>query len=627
MVKSMTFGQLMLSDLLPEDLYQPGMAVNKKKLSSILGELAKRDPDSYKDVVFKLMRLGLKTGEASGGASFGIQDLKTPPEVKKYQQEIEAQIAGILDETEDGKERKSRILEVLTQARQKMTDVVYDTGKLSSNKFTLQLEGAGRGNKGSFASLHGGDIMVQNASGDNVPVPITRGYSQGQSLGQYLATSYGGRAGIVATKLSVGSSGYLSKLLQQAAHRLVVVDDEDREPVGHDRGLAVDPDDEDNVGAVLARSVGKFEAGTVIKPSMLNGLKKESKGRKILVRSPISSSSLDGGVYAKDVGIREFNRFPKRGEHVGLPSAQSIGEQVTQASLSAKHSAGAASGVSATPGLSGFDLVERLVNPPKEGRGLAAHSQVDGVVKSIKEAPQGGYYVNVSGEDHYVSPEFKATVKVGDRIEAGDVITDGIPDPAEAMRHKGIGEGRRYFVESLRRGLKEAGFPVSRRNLELLARGLNDRVQVDEPFADFQPGSVVSYSRVERLYKPRKDAVVDSPDALHGNYLEVPTAHLTVGTRITPSIAKQLSEVGINQITAHSKPAPFTPRVTRAADILQTDDDFMTRFLGSHLQKSFLDSVYTGAESDENSTSFVPVRASGLSLGRTPLTISKPEEV
>lgn len=620
MSDEVTFGQLMLADILPADLYRPGMPVDKKKLGSILTELGKRDPELYKDAVFKLMRLGLAAGESVGGASFSLADLKTPPEVRKYQAEVRQKVADILDSTPDPKERRTRIVSLLEDAARRMPELVNEIGEKTGNKLTYQLKAADRGNKGSVSAMLGGSVLARNASGDPIPVPILRGYSQGQTFGEYFVTGYEGRAGIVATKLSVGSSGYLSKLLQQSAHRLMVEADDDDNPIGENRGLLVEADDADNVGAVLARDYGKFKRGDVITPSMLTGLKRESGG-KILVRSPMASSSLTGGVFAKDVGKREFNRLPRRGEHVGLPAAMAIGEQVTQQALSSKHGV-SAKGKDLTPGLKGFDLVERLVNPPKEGRGLAIHAQRDGKVSAVSEAPQGGMYVTVDDEEHYVSPEFKPLVKVGDIVEAGDVITDGIADPAEAVKHKGIGEGRLYFMNSLRRALAEGGTSVQRRNLELLARGLVDRVQVNEKYGEFEPGDITSYSRFERLYKPREDAARTAIEMAEGRYLEVPTTHLTIGTRITPKTVRHLKEAGVKEIVTHTSPAPFTPRVTRAADLLQTDDDYMTRFLGSHHQKSFLDSVHTGASSDEESTSFVPVRAAALNLGRTPLTLS-----
>ncbi len=617
---TMTFGQMMLADILPADLYHPGMPVNKKQLSSIMSEVAQRSPEQYGEISKKILRLGLKVGQSMGGASFGLKDLQASKEIELRQHDMQERVRDILGSEPDPKLRRQKISQYLRGELGQMSKTVYDDSVRTGNRFALQLEGAGRGNRGSLMSLRGGDVLATDSAGNDIPIPLNRSFTQGLTPGQYHATAYGARRNISSTKLAVGSSGYLSKLIQQAAHRLAVVDDDDRTPTGQRRGFMVDADDADNVGALLAEDVGPYKRDTPITPSMLGRLKRESD--EILIRSPIASSSLDGGVYAKDVGVREFGRLARRGEHVGMPAAQAIGEIVTQASLSSKHSGAAGADASVTPGLSGFALIDRLMNPPKEGRGLAAHAQLDGRVESIKDAPQGGQYVMIHGQGHYVAPGFKTEVKVGDRIEAGDVLSNGIPDPTQIINHKGIGEGRRYFVTSMRRGLDEAGFPVARRNIELLARGLVDRVRVDHEFGDFIPGSLVSYSRVEKTYQPREDSQDMDVGSAEGRYLEEPVLHYTVGTRMTPNTIKRMQSAKINRVRTHKEPAPFSPVSVRGADILQSDPDFMTQFLGSHLQKSLTNSIQLGAESDEDSTSFVPVRASAINLGRTELTKS-----
>lgn len=1007
----MTFGQMMLADILPPDIYQPGVAVNKKRLTDMMSQVAQRYPDRYADIAHRLVRLGLKSGESMGGASFGLKDLATSPAVLARQEEIRNQMKELLDNTPEDQQQEA-IVKLLRRHSQEVPELVYRDGVANKNRFTLQLEGAGRGNKKSLASMMAGDILVENSVGDPIPVPISRGYGQGQTLGQYYATAYGARRGITATKLSVGSSGYFSKLLQQAGHRLVVVgDDDDKADPDEQRGLLVDAADPDNVGALLARDIGPYRRNTVITPSMLTALHRLGNGQ-VLIRSPIASSSLSGGLYARDVGVREFGRLARRGEHVGNPASQAIGEQVTQMSLclaegtlvrmadmttkqiqdvvpgdrvlgadtncnafpvrvlntfkngdkevyrtefrypyqtrpmllessldhkllssrfttgqksdadnyiptvspvgrsgskvyahpveriqcetepgpgrdfafligyligngcytepvtrggggpmlscdsestlvclqeaaakfgysvnfhkgsqcyyrlvmdtqtidqrdaatgrvlpgvrnifkkwlrdrgmwckysyekvlpedvkrwdddslrgilqglfasdgtayelesagyphvgygstsrelveqimwllqfrvgvypgelatsrlgdrkrvmhsinishlcllrrfldwigtipgdrgvrlhrsvsaaeslrqrgvgyyarrhsqnrvgvmptydlevdhpdhlfvlanglivsnSAKHSGGAAGDEKTQPGLSGFALVERLANPPKEGRGLAIHAQHDGKVQDVRPAPQGGTYLTIGGKEHYVPADFTMTVRQGDVVEAGDELTDGVADPAEVVRHKGIGEGRRYFVNSMRRALQESGAPVDRRNLELLATGLINRVRVDRQFGEFMPGSLVSYGRVEKLYRPRKDSQRTALEGAAGRYLERPALHYSIGTRLTPKILDGLKRGGIKEVVSHTEAPPFTAVPVRAADALQSDPDFMTQFFGSHLQKNLLKSIQAGGESDENSTSFVPLRAGGVNLGRPGFLLS-----
>ena len=41
------------------------------------------------------------------------------------------------------------------------------------------------------------------------------------------------------------------------------------------------------------------------------------------------------------------------------------------------------------------------------------------------------------------------------RAKAGDVLSEGVPNPAKLALHKGIGEGRRYFVQQYKKILKD----------------------------------------------------------------------------------------------------------------------------------------------------------------------------
>lgn len=407
-----------------------------------------------------------------------------------------------------------------------------------------------------------------------------------------------------------------SKLLQQAGHRIVVTADDDDRPIGRKRGLLVETDDHSNIGALLADDYGPFPRNTPITPRIQAALRKMGLG-EILVRSPITGSSVQGGVYAKDAGLRENGQLAAIGDSIGQQASQAIGEIATQQKLGAKHVGGRLGAKSGTPGLQGFDLVEKLTNLSENNRGFATHAQADGVVRSIREAPQGGKYVQIGEDEHYVAPGFEVTVKPGQSIEAGLPISNGVPNPAMVLKHRGIGEGRHYMVNSLRQALGRD--KVDRRQLELLATGLIDRVRFSEEYEDFLPDDVVPYSRVERMYTPREDSEERSPTAANNYYLEEPVAHYSIGTRVTPSIAATMSKLKIPAVRVHKNPTPFQPEVTRGLDLLSSDPDWMTRFLGSNLKKSFLSAVHYGAESDEEGTSFVPSRARAVDFGRLPL--------
>lgn len=279
---------------------------------------------------------------------------------------------------------------------------------------------------------------------------------------------------------------------------------------------------------------------------------------------------------------------------------------------SSKHSGGVAG---ALKGVSGFKLLNQLTQVPKTFPGGAAHSQLDGKVDSVSEAPQGGHYVTVHGEQHYVAQGQDVTVKPGQQVEAGDTLSEGIPNPAEIVQHFGIGEGRRRYVDQFSRAAKSAGFSPHRRNLELIARGLINHVRLTDEVGDYVPDDVVPYSTIAGDYQPREDHQRVTPRQAVGKYLEQGVLHHTIGTRIRPSMLEELERHGVKSVAAHHEPPPFESVMVRGQDNLSKDPDWMTRMFSSHQEKNLLRGVHRADVSDPHGTSFVPSLAQGLGFG------------
>ena len=205
-------------------------------------------------------------------------------------------------------------------------------------------------------------------------------------------------------------------------------------------------------------------------------------------------------------------------------------------------------------------------------------------------------------------------------MEAGDVVSSGIPNPAEIVRHKGVGEGRQYFVKSFGDAYSASGLGAHRRNIELLARGLINHVRLSDEVGDYVPDDVVPYSSLEHIYKPRVGSKISNPSSAKGRYLERPVLHYSIGTKMRPSVLKELKQFGIKQVETHHAPAPFQPEMVRAAASISYDPDWMTRMLGSGQKKSLLTAVHRGGTSTTEGTSFVPALAAGDTFGRSGLS-------
>lgn len=608
-----TVGQLIVNEILPPDMRDPTRVLDKKTLAKLLSELAKRHPEKYREISYKLGKLGREAAFTSGGNSFGLKHMRRAASGIKRRATLKTAMDAVLnDETMPDKQREDALIKLTGDLMKTQQDEIFEESMAEKNPLALQLIGAGRGNKMNLASLRGSDGLYQDHRDRIIPVPVLRSYSQGLSPIEYWAGTYGARQGVMALKFATQDAGYFGKQLNQIAHRmLVTAPDRDQDPVTP-IGLPVDINDDDSEGALLARDTGPYKRNTILTPKILSDLRKLGL-KRLLVRSAAVSGSPDGGVYARDVGVREFNRLPVTGENIGLAAAQSLSEPLSQAQMGAKHTGGVAGEAKA---VSGFDYVNQLVQVPKTFKGGAAHADIDGTVQKIEPAPAGGTFVTIDGTKHYVSAGYKVTVNTGDKIEAGDVISEGEPNPYIITKHKGIGEGRRYFIDAFKNAMQSAGLKAHRRNIELLSRGLINHVRLTDEIGDYAPDDIVPYSALESGYQPREGFKTLNPKASVGKFLERPYLHYSIGTKVKPSMLKSFEEFGINTVDAHDEPPPFEPEMIRGMANLQHDPDFMTRMFGSGLKGGLLDAVHRGGSSSETGTSFVAGRARAVDFGR-----------
>ena len=330
-------------------------------------------------------------------------------------------------------------------AYRKLYDKVYSETKkqaytladAAGNGFAMQVKSKARGNQDQLSAMINTPGVYKDPSGRTVPLFIRHSYAEGLTPAEYWAGSYGARTGVVSTKFATAKAGELGKLLSSASIEQVVTEDD----CNTINGIPVDVTDKDNVGCVLARDVGSYKAGDIITKQIMTDLEKKGID-KIIVRSPVTCNAKNG-ICSHCAGVRETGKLPEIGYNLGLNSASALAERIAQGSLNTKHSGKKIEG----SGYSGFDMLKRMATIPEHYADKATVAEHDGKIDKIEDAPQGGKYIYVNEEKHYVPPNYAILVKQGDEVEAGDQLSDGVISPADAVRLKGIGEGRRYFTE------------------------------------------------------------------------------------------------------------------------------------------------------------------------------------
>jgi hypothetical protein len=349
----------------------------------------------------------------------------------------------------------------------------------------------------------------------------------------------------------------------------------------------------------------------------LKDLSEEKDLDEIVVRSAVTCEASRGGVCSHCAGVREKNRLPSIGENVGLPASQALSEPLTQALLSSKHSAGVANARKVT----GFKAINAMFQVPEIFPNKATLSFEEGTVEKIEELPQGGFNVIVNGKGHYVSPDSTITVKPGDQVEAGDTMSDGLVNPAEVSELKGIGQGRLSFIKNVKDVFSDNGINANRRNIEIVARAAVDHVKVVDPdeTSNYLPDEIVRYGSFLRSYQPSEGAMEIDPDNASGKYLERPVLHYSIGTKITPSVVKNLKKFGESKLLVSDKKPSFEPQMIRLMDSPSFNDDWMSQFGSSYIQKNLKKNVVSGeSTSDIHGLHPLPALAYGREFGKPP---------
>ena len=285
-------------------------------------------------------------------------------------------------------------------------------------------------------------------------------------------------------------------------------------------------------------------------------------------------------------------------------------------SNSAKHSAGMTKDKKS---YSGIPALQQFTQSPEKYKDRAVVSELDGVVDAIEPADQGGTYITVSGKKHYIQPGHDPEVKVGDKVEAGDFLSEGLPDIEDTVRLKGLGAGRKLYATRLNQLLSDSGVKADPRNTEIIARGALRHVVVKgaDGFGDYEPDDVIDYEVAEQSYKMPDTTQAMKPTAAVGKYLQAPFLHYTVGTRITPNVAKDLESNGYNTVYADTKTPEFEPEMVRLRTASHTTRDWLASLGTSYLTKQLQDSATRGDDTNIlHNKDYRPRLAYGVGFGQ-----------
>lgn len=600
--------QLLVNSQLPPDLRDYNREFDSKSLGSLMAEVARKYPDQYERISKAISDIGRKASYFQG-ESLTLNDNRPVIDRDKILAEMDIEIDEAKRTSLDKDDFDSKKIGIWSKFNDRIQKETSTEALARKNNLAYSVMSGARGKPAQLKMMLSTPGLYTDAQDNIIPLFVRTSFAEGLRPAEYLAGTYGARKSVLSTKKATAKGGDLAKQMVQSAANLVVSEND----CGAANGIDLDSDDKSLRGRVLARDAGNIPAGTVLDKNSLANIRKQG-AEKIIVRSAMTCQSKEG-VCARCMGLNALGKFPARGDAVGITAAQSIGEPITQGALNVKHQGGAAG---ADRRYAGFSVINQFVQTPDTFPDKAVLSKIEGQVNSVIEAPQGGFYITVDNEPHYIAPGYPVTVKVGDRVEAGDMMSEGLADPGEVVELRGLGEGRKYYSDKLKQLLDDSGMEADRRNTELMARAALDHLQITDVKEDdeYLPDDVVSYSYFANRYTPPKDTTKFKSDKAVGTYLQSPVLHYTIGTKITPKIANHLKSSGFEEVFASQDSPTFKPHMVRLRAATHHGTDWLASMHTSYLKKQLSDSAIRGEESNiENNIHFAPRLAIGTNFG------------
>lgn len=587
-----TFGQYLVDDALPKKYKGRGTLTNKN-LHSVLSDVAKNDPTEYAAAVTNLKRLGDELATLEG-FSVGLDDISN--ETRRT----------ALMKTHATKYRLAKGADK-DKALLAAQNAMLDYTKTHPGRMNQQVVSGGRGSHGQLMKIVGGPVLARDEKDAIIPWFISKNYAEGLNASDSWVTGNEARINSIKSNLAPADAGDFAKIpVNNMGDKLVTMPD-----CGTKNGIALKGSDPSIIDRYLATAHGQHAAGTLITPAIAQRL---SKNTTVIVRSPMTCQA-PSGICQKCQGLSHNGKHHTIGTNVGMRAAQALAEPLTQFALDAKH--GGNVNTQEKKQLKGVRGVRQMLEMPRSFLHHAVLATKDGKVERVAKAPQGGHYIYVDGAKLYASPDLRITTRVGDKVEAGDALTDGIPKPDEVVNLKGLGQGRAHLVDMLHGIYQREAGGVDRRHLETLARSVMNHVQITDTGANtdhgFIKGDVVDYNRFHAALESHRKKV-PTENAV-GETLAENVLHFTAGTRVTPSMRDTLRARNIRTVNISTTAPRVTPVVRAASRTPLLNPDWMARLAHRYLKESILTGAHRGDVSDLRGSNPIPAYAAGTTFG------------
>ena len=490
-------------------------AFKKGTLEKIIAQMFKKYKTTETSIMLdKLKDLGFKYSTYSG-ITISAADVVTSKTKDAIIESSEAEVKKINKQYQRGlitdKERFDLVISIWDKAKkdiEKELESYAKSEEYEDNPIFIMMNSKARGSISNFVQLAGMRGTMAKPNGEPVEIPIKSSFRDGLSVSEFFLSTHGARKGSADTALKTADSGYMTRRLVDVAQDLIVRE----EDCGTTEGVSVSAfrDDKDGIIEPLYdRILGRFTNKKVIDPNTKeviigeNELITENIADKIIsagieeveIRTVLTCRT-DHGVCCKCYGRNlATGNVVEIGEAVGTMGAQSIGEPGTQLTMRTFHTGGVAGGGDITQGL---PRVEELFEA-RTPKGKATIAEIDGTVSKIEDQKgRTKIYVKNANEirEHLTAYGAKLRVEKGDKVSAGDRLTEGNVSPKELLVVTDPNTVQQYILKEVQKVYRSQGVDINDKHVELIARRMISQIRIiDSGDTNFLPSTVVSINK------------------------------------------------------------------------------------------------------------------------------------
>jgi DNA-directed RNA polymerase subunit beta' len=463
-------------------------------------------------------------------------------------------------------ERHRLTVDNWTKIETKVQDMLTEQMVGQDSSMAISINSGARGNISQLNHAVGMLGVLQDAGGNVIELPIKSGYINGLSPLEYFTGTRGTRKALIDIALKTADAGYLTRRLVDVSQDVFTINDNTSDPgfamlradanyIGVSYATRL-------VGRFAAETrKGLVKKGALISLEDAEKIEADETVDGLKIMSGLSCTNVRG------VSQKSYGLDPATGELVaqnhpiGVIAAQSIGEPGTQLSLDSKHRSGGAIADDTAQGLSRIEELFEVRTP----KGQAYLTEIAGIANTWEEGDH--YIVQVTADDkekvelklgerkaqvrsgtdvvagdvvaaledasepltapmagkaqvtdkaviitptkqsvvRYEIPGFKQLqIQDGDKVVAGQRLTNGSINLHDLMRLQGIESTQRYIMNEILKIFAAQGQNIADKHLEIIVRQMFSRVQIEEAGdSEFVTGDIVS-----------KLAVVEANEAL-----------------------------------------------------------------------------------------------------------------